>query len=82
MKTLDEEEPKRMTNKEFIVALLTDDPRIYDCCDYQSEVYNRIACPYFRGDKRAKCENKRIDEVSRRLCEECKCEWLEKEVDE
>ena len=74
-------EPKRMTNKEYLIAVLTDDPRV-EGCDYQSEIYNHITCPYYQGDKRAKCVNKSLDEVTRRLCEECKCEWLEQEVDE
>ena len=81
MKTLDEEKPKRMTNKEYLIAVLTDDPRV-EGCDYQSEVYNHIDCPYFCGDEKAKCHNKSLDEVTRRLCEECKCEWLEQEVAE
>lgn len=81
MKTLDEEKTKRMTNKEYLIAVLTDDPRV-DGCDYKSEIYHNINCPYFYGDKRAKCYKKHYDEITRNMCEECKCEWLEEEVDE
>lgn len=73
-------EPKRMTNKEYLIAVLTDDPKVYDFTDYESEVYYRINCPYFLGDERARCKD--VSSPTRKMCEECKCEWLEKEIDE
>ena len=67
-----------MTNKEWIIAVLTDDP-ITDGSDYLSEIYYAVACPYHYGDKNAKCFRK---EPTRDMCEECKCEWLDKEKTE
>ena len=52
-----DDEPKRMTNKEYLIAVLTDDPKVYDFTDYESEVYYRINCPYYSGDKRARCKD-------------------------
>lgn len=77
---IQDDEPKRMTNKEYLIAVLTDDPKVYDFTDYESEVYYRINCPYFFGDERARCKD--VSSPTRKMCEECKCEWLEQEMDE
>lgn len=69
-----------MTNREYMIGLLTDDSFIDDGgASYEAMVYYNIDCPYFSGDKRCHCSNKGIE---RKVCFECKEEWLESEVDE
>ena len=49
---------------------------------YVSMVEYNIACPYFCGDKRAHCRSGDNEMPTRKMCGECKMEWLEAEVDE
>lgn len=46
----------------------------------EAEVHYHINCPYFLGDKRALCHNKK-DEICRDICVECKRNWLLQKVD-
>lgn len=47
----------------------------------EAEVHYHINCPYFLGDKRALCQNRKND-ICREICVECKRNWLLQEVDE
>lgn len=72
-----------MTNREYIIAQLSDQ----DCIDdngasYESMVCNSIACPYFTGDERAFCVREDIKENDMDLCFKCKENWLNSEVQE
>lgn len=72
-----------MTNKEYIVKLLSDEDAIDDgCASYEALVYHNIKCPYRCGDSRAHCHNKPLDYTNIKRCTACKMEWLESEVDE
>lgn len=68
-----------MTNKEYIIALLSDEFFIDDCgASLESMIHYNINCPYFAGDERCHCNDK---DSSRDVCVNCKSEWLESEVD-
>ena len=67
-----------MTNREYIIAALTDEFDDMGATE-ESVVYYNIKCPYNTGDKRAHCRN---DEINREVCVACKFEWLDSEVDE
>ncbi len=72
-----------MTNKEYIVKLLSDEDFIDDGgTSYEALVHYNISCPYTCGDERAHCHNKPLDYTNREVCVACKMEWLESEVDE
>ena len=70
-----------MTNREYMAQLLTD-PYWFDDDGalYEEMVHYNIDCPYFCGDERRHCGEDK--EPNRKLCVECKMEWLEAEVDE
>lgn len=72
-----------MTNREYIIAQLSDQ----DCIDdngasYESMVCNSIACPYFTGDERAFCLYEDVKESDYDTCFKCKENWLNSEVSE
>lgn len=72
-----------MTNREYIIAQLSDK----DCIDdngasYESMVCNSIACPYFTGDERAFCLYEDVKENDYDTCFKCKENWLNSEVSE
>lgn len=71
-----------MKNREFLIAVLSDEN--YDPfdngADGESVIYYNISCPYFRGDERARCKDQ-IEIMNRKLCVECKMDWLNAEVD-
>lgn len=68
-----------MTNKEYIVMLLSDNELIDDGgASFEALVHYHINCPYHCGDKRAHCHNKTL---SYERCVACKTEWLDMEVD-
>lgn len=70
-----------MTNREYMAHQLSDPDWIDDGgASYESMVYYNIDCPYFCGDERRHCGEDK--EPSRKLCSQCKLEWLEAEVDE
>jgi hypothetical protein len=72
-----------MTNKEYIVKLLSEEDFIDDGgTSYEALVHYNINCPYTCGDVRAHCHNKPLDYTNRKVCVACKMEWLESEVDE
>lgn len=71
-----------MTNKEYIVNLLTDENFIDDGgASWEAMIFYNINCPYRLRDKRAHCYEKEVEEICRDMCVSCKAEWLEKEVD-
>lgn len=71
-----------MTNREYMVSLLSDDGQIDDgYASYEAMVHYNIKCPYFSGDKRAHCHNKDDDFINRDNCYYCKEEWLDRKVD-
>lgn len=66
-----------MTNREYLIAALTD--QIDDgCASEEAAIYYNIACPYYANDPRSKC---RYRELDRETCVACKWEWLDSEVD-
>lgn len=70
-----------MTNKEYMIGLLSDDSFIDDGgASWESMVHYNIKCPYSVVDERCHCKDKEI--ISRDVCVNCKAEWLENEVDE
>lgn len=72
-----------MTNREYMAKQLSDPDWIDDGgASYISMVEYNIACPYFCGDKRAHCNSGDHGMPTRKMCEECKMEWLEMDVDE
>lgn len=72
-----------MTNREYMIALLSDSAIIDDgYASYEAMVHYNICCPYFSGDKRAHCYGKDDDFINRDNCYYCKTEWLDNEVDE
>ena len=72
-----------MTNKEYIVMLLSDNELIDDGgASFEALVHYNIACPYTVGDARAHChEDNELNELNRKTCVACKLEWLDMEVD-
>lgn len=67
-----------MTNREYLIAALTD--QIDDGgASEEAAVYYNINCPYYDGDSRCHCSGK---EINRETCVACKFEWLDSEVDE
>lgn len=72
-----------MTNREYIIALLSDEDFIDDDgASYESMIYYSIACPYFMGDERCFCRDRHINEIDREMCFKCKEDWLNSEVQE
>ena len=79
-----------MTNREYIINLLLDglqeekDFKRVSIDDgftsYEAMVYYNIHCPYYAGDKRCHCIKSRV--IERKVCYECKEEWLNSEVGE
>lgn len=72
-----------MTNREFLVAVLSDenlDP-FDNGADGEATVYYNINCPYHGGDERAHCFRDGFSKDERAQCVACKMEWLEMEVD-
>ena len=70
-----------MTNREYIARLLVEPDWIDDDeASYVSMVEYNIECPYLVGDKRSFC-NGSEGLPTRKMCGECKMEWLEAEVD-
>lgn len=67
-----------MTNRDMLIATLTG--KLDDYGAEEANIYYHINCPYISGDKRSKCYGKGAS--TRVMCEECKMEWLESEVDE
>lgn len=72
-----------MTNREYIVNLLTDENFIDDGgASWEAMIYYNISCPYRCGDEEAHCNGlKPLEDIPRDMCSECKAEWLEMEVD-
>lgn len=71
-----------MKNREYMAKQLTDPDWIDDGgASYEAMVFYNINCPYFAGDKRSHC-NGNEELPTRKICGECKMEWLEAEVDE
>lgn len=71
-----------MTNREYMARQLADPDWIDDGgASYISMVEYNIGCPYRVGDKRSLCKGSE-GLPTRKLCGECKMEWLEAEVDE
>lgn len=69
-----------MTNREHMTGLLQDENFVDDNgSSYEAMVYYNINCPYYGGDKRSHCFKK---DIKRKLCFECKEEWLDMEVAE
>lgn len=69
-----------MTNREYLINQLQDDNFIDDSgASYETTIHYNIACPYFAGDERALCNNKKI---TREMCFQCKEQWLDSEVGE
>lgn len=69
-----------MTNREYMIALLTDADFIDDGrASEEAMIFYNINCPYFYGDERCHCNDR---EITRDLCVACKSEWLDNEVDE
>ena len=74
---------KRMTNREYMITLLSDDDAFDDGgASYEAMVYYNINCPYNEGDARAHCCMEDYSFINRDNCFHCKQEWLESEVDE
>lgn len=71
-----------MTNREYIIAQLSDKDCIDDGASYESMVCNSIACPYFIGDERAFCLYEDVKENYLDTCFKCKENWLNSEVQE
>ena len=79
-----------MTNREYIINLLLDGLQeekdfkresIDDgFASYEAMVYYNIQCPYYAGDKRCHCIKSRV--IERKVCYECKEEWLNSEVEQ
>lgn len=74
-----------MTNWEFLKAALDDqiDDGGASC---EAEIFYHINCPYYWGDERSKCKDVDVDDLmdddeKRRMCVECKTEWLEREYE-
>ena len=71
-----------MTNREYMVALLTDSNEIDDgYASYEAMVHYNVNCPYFSGDGRGHCHGQNDDYINRDNCFWCKQEWLDQEVD-
>lgn len=71
-----------MKNREYMARQLADPDWIDDGgASYISMVEDNIGCPYFAGDERCHC-NGSEKSPTRKMCGECKMEWLEAEVDE
>lgn len=48
----------------------------------EAMVYYNIECPYRSGDDRCHCKDLKVTEkISRKMCSDCKYEWLLQEVD-
>ena len=72
-----------MTNREYLIEMLSDDNFIDDGgASYEAMLNYSIKCPYFSGDKRAHCHGKDDNFICRNNCYWCKQEWLDAEVDE
>lgn len=72
-----------MKNREYMAKQLSDPDWIDDGrASYIVTVEYNIACPYMCGDTRAHCRSGDNGMPTRKMCEECKLEWLEAEVDE
>lgn len=70
-----------MTNREYMIAQLTDDNFIDDGgASWEAMISYNIGCPYDAFDERGHCQPDRI--ADRDLCISCKSEWLDMEVDE
>ena len=70
-----------MTNREYLIGLLSDDAFIDDGgASYEAMVHYNISCPYYMGDERCLCGNG--FSTDRELCTKCKEIWLDSEVDE
>lgn len=68
-----------MTNKEYMIALLSDEDFVDDGgASREAMVHYSIACPYYGNDERRHCKK---EEMNREICVACKIEWLESEVD-
>lgn len=74
-----------MTNKEYILEVLSDDyndPFDDGGACFEALVHYHIACPYIVGDTRAHChEDDELVAPNRKTCVACKMEWLDMEVD-
>lgn len=74
---------KKMTNREYLIAQLSDENFIDDSgASYEATIYYSIACPYFTGDERALCYKHGCTDLNRDECFMCKEKWLNSEVDE
>ncbi len=70
-----------MTNREYMARQLADPDWIDDGgASYEAMVHYNIDCPYFVGDIRCHCKGSE-ESPTRKMCSECKMEWLEAEVD-
>ena len=70
---------KKVTNWDYMKLAI--DGEIDDGgASYEATIHYSIACPYFYGDPRAKCNGKDV-EPNRDLCVECKEQWLNDEYE-
>lgn len=75
-----------MTNLEYMIANLTaikeDSPLVDDGgSSEEAFVYYNISCPYTVDDERAHCCQDGFEIPTRKMCVDCKYEWLRQEVD-
>ena len=70
---------RRMNNRQYLIAQLSDENFIDDCgASYEATIFYNINCPYFYHDDRAFCHNKT---ATRNMCFRCKQKWLDSEID-
>lgn len=73
-----------MTNREYMAHQLSNPEWIDDGgASYESMVQHNISCPYFAGGP--KCHCKKLDpwiSPSEEMCNRCKFEWLEADVND
>lgn len=79
-----EKETVKMTNRQYMIELLNNEFFFNDNGkSYESMLCYHISCPYYRDDERCHCKDLNIWEFeTKRMCCECKQEWLESEMDD
>ena len=70
------------TNRQYLIDSLMNPDFVDDGgADYEALIYYHINCPYFGGDSRCLCNDLELESVPRKMCFECKENWLDQEVD-
>ena len=72
-----------MTNRELLVAVLTqDESKLPDDAGATEErvIHYHIACPYYYCSNLALCNDG--SKPTRELCVECKLNWLDQEIEQ